>query len=360
MENYQRIEITPAYLNYLMQHKNAIAFIKENYEEFILRNISTLYLASTLTKLYSNKELQDFMDEKFCITLQKLPVTKTETIIGIYTYNKSPEETKIFLTEKLCELLAKEDNIRFLYCLKFKNISQEIRESLNNKIKRYKDEYVRLFILKIQKNYHLDYDMIYILESLFQEILDYEQKDWIDIDYIDSGGYSHVYKIGSKILKVGKERASYEIPHDKRILQPLIRVDLASLSNTNRGTIEVCEKVEREINISEEELYNLYKELRERGIVWSDIKKKNVGRLLKDNKRYWDKNIANSKRAVGYKEEGEFDLESDILKRGDLVILDTDFIYYEDDHNIKWPNKLGLKFERRYQQEKSIVKKRLK
>lgn len=300
------------------------------------------------------------MDEKFCITLQKLPVTKTESIIGVYIYNKSPEDIKKFLSEKLCELLNKENNIRFLYCLKFKNISKEIRESLNDKIKRYKEEYIRLFILKIQKNYWFDYNMAYILEQLFQEILDHEQKDWIDIDYIDSGGYSHVYKIGSKILKVGKERESYEIPYDKRILQPLIRVNLSDLSSTNKGTIEVCEKVERNIEIDEEELYDLYKELRDRGIIWTDVKKKNVGRLLKENKRHWNKQLGNPKKAVGYMEDEEFNLEEDHLKKGEIVILDTDFIYYENDLHIKWPNKMGLKFEKRYQLEKNIIKNRIK
>lgn len=60
--------------------------------------------------------------------------------------------------------------------------------------------------------------MTTLLEKLLQEILDHEQKDWIDIEYIDSGGYSHVYEIGSKVLKVGKERNSYKIPYHKRIL----------------------------------------------------------------------------------------------------------------------------------------------
>lgn len=162
------------------------------------------------------------------------------------------------------------------------------------------------------------------------------------------------------MLKVGRERDSYKIPYHKRILQPLIRVDLSELSKTNKGTLEVVEKVDINIKVSEEEVYEIYKELRDDGIIWTDTKQKNVGRLLKDNKRHWNKSLGQSKKAVGYREGGEFDLNEEILSKGELVILDSDYIFYENDPHIEWGNPLAIQFEERYQLEKNISKNKLK
>lgn len=359
MQSNQIIGITTTYIDNLMKDKNAIPYIKKNYEK-LLNHISHDYITSVLIRLYRNKELQSFMDDKFDITLQKFPANKIETIISIYIYNRTPEEATIFLNEKLSELISKEDNIRFLYYLKFKNISKEIREKLNNRITKYKEDYIKLYIMKSEKYYWFDEEMTTLLEKLLQEILDHEQKDWIDIEYIDSGGYSHVYEIGSKVLKVGKERNSYKIPYHKRILQPLIRVDLSEFSKTNKGTLEVAEKVDTNIKVSEEELYEIYKELRDNGIIWTDTKQRNVGKLLKDNRRYWNKSLGQSKKAVGYREDEEFDLNEEVLRKGELVILDSDYIFLENDPHIQWGNPLATQFEERYQLEKNISKNKLK
>ena len=197
MQSNQIIGITTTYIDNLMKDKNAIPYIEKNYEK-LLNHISHDYITSVLIRLYRNKELQSFMDDKFDITLQKFPANKIETIISIYIYNRTPEEATIFLNEKLSELISKEDNIRFLYYLKFKNISKEIREKLNNRITKYKEDYIKLYIMKSEKYYWFDEEMTTLLEKLLQEILDHEQKDWIDIEYIDSGGYSHVYELALK------------------------------------------------------------------------------------------------------------------------------------------------------------------
>ena len=48
---------------------------------------------------------------------------------------------------------------------------------------------------------------------------------------------------------------------------------------------EVIEKVDTNINdITKEEIYKLYKNIREIGLIWTDVKIDNVGRLIKDNK----------------------------------------------------------------------------
>lgn len=114
--------------------------------------------------------------------------------------------------------------------------------------------------------------------------------------------------------------------------------------------------VDTNIEVSEEELYSLYKEVRDRGIILADIKLDNVGRLLKDNNRYWNKELGKSKRAVGYIEDEDFSTNDEVLKAGELVIIDSDYIYYENDPYIEWGDSLAAKFEDRYKLEKNRSK----
>lgn len=302
------------------------------------------------------------MDEKFLLNMSKAKRKDIEKICEIYLKNKTEEEKEQLLKENLSKLVEQIDEDNIYNYLELKKQDSRIREKLNQKIKENKSRYIEDYIYgRVNKDYaYLDDDMPFLLEKLIEEILENENLDWIDIDYIISAGFSSVFEIGSKILKVGEERGTYRIPYDKRILQPLIRINLSDLSSDSRGTIEICEKVLTVEDITEEELYQLYKELRERGKIWTDIKIDNLGILLKENKRHWNKNIASSKRAVGYIEDEYFDEDDEILQAGEFVIIDSDFIYDENDSYIEFGSPLAKEFGERYQQEKSIVKKRLK
>lgn len=112
---------------------------------------------------------------------------------------------------------------------------------------------------------------------------------------------------------------------------------------------EVIEKVDTNINdITKEEIYKLYKNIREIGLIWTDVKIDNVGRLIKDNKIYWYENITPSDETLEFtKTIGNYQ-----LKKGELIVLDGDYIYNENDHNInsKMSN-LQTEFEKTYQKE---------
>ena len=87
------------------------------------------------------------------------------------------------------------------------------------------------------------------------------------------------------------------------------------------------------------------------GLIWTDIKSANIGRLLKDNKYYWNSELSDSSKARGLNEKvGEVE-----LKKGDLVLLDADWIFTEGS-NIKVPpfsqaEQLYYKFKDRYDNE---------
>ena len=110
--------------------------------------------------------------------------------------------------------------------------------------------------------------------------------------------------------------------------------------------IEVNEKVDTKTDISTEELYDLYKKLRDIHLIWTDVSTKNVGRLLKDNKVSWREELPLTDEVLGFeKYRGE-----EQLKKGDIVILDNDFIFDEDTlEDIEWSKTpLANVFEVRY------------
>ena len=116
---------------------------------------------------------------------------------------------------------------------------------------------------------------------------------------------------------------------------------------------------------TKKQLYEIYKELRDDGIIWTDAKASNVGKLTKPNKRYSkkigeidDKGIitwGSQKYAgtgAGFETQDE---NQEILNAGEYVIIDLDYIWEENYENIIWPSggSLSFEFEKMYKKEKA-------
>ncbi len=216
------------------------------------------------------------------------------------------------------------------------NNEEKATESILNEINRHLKvenptlrEIIKLMILDVAKN---------------------ENAKLSDITF-NGGGYSLVILIGNKVIKLG-ERVSKKFPNNPYIIAPLLRKDFQF--DNEHCFVEVTERVDTNIDVSEEELYQLFKKLRDLNLVWTDIKIANVGRLTKENIIHWRDNIEPSEEVLGLdSKRGEI-----VLKEGDLVVLDADLIYDENDPNIKYSdnNFLYEEFEKRYQQEKKGLK----
>ena len=151
-----------------------------------------------------------------------------------------------------------------------------------------------------------------------------------DITY-KGGGLSSVLLIGNKVIKIG-DRATKSFPNNPYIISPLLRKKLEF--NGESCFVEVTERVDTSKKASKEELYQLFKKLRNLNLTWTDIKEDNVGRLKKENIIHWRQNLNPTDGVLGLDvKRGET-----ILKEGDLVILDADFIYDENDPNINYIN----------------------
>lgn len=190
-----------------------------------------------------------------------------------------------------------------------------------------------------------------IIKLMVLDVMRNENAKFSDITY-NGGGFSRVLLIGDKVIKLG-DRITKRFPNNPYIITPLLRKELEF--NGEYCFAEVTERVDTNIKPSIEELYQLFKNLRNLGLVWTDIKEINVGRLRKDNIIHWRENLSPTDDVLGL----DTKRGKAILKEGDLVILDADFIYDENDQNINYSNNKVLydEFEKRYQIEKKESEK---
>ena len=350
-----------------LHHVPVSELLKQNYTT-IIKECKDTDLIPMVNIMYQYKEMQPTIKDNYILLIQKcktLGEFKELLRVG-YLDNKKyfndnleillgniPNEYILFLATKNKiekDLVKNRDGF-------FKEKNQEI---LNNFLTENKKEYIEFLFFRSDKEKTKEEEIsIDLVLELIEEILEHENLKYKDIQYIGGGAFSEIIKIGTKIIKVGKKRHNYEIPYDKTILQPIIRVDLSKISNIDT-TIEVMENVDTNFFISKEELYNFYVTLRERGIIFADIKAQNLGILLKDNKVNWNKKISLDNANKGIKNT----YEEEVLKKGELVILDTDYLYTEEElpkimakeGMMCWGSEEAFEFEEKYQKSKQPKK----
>ncbi len=175
------------------------------------------------------------------------------------------------------------------------------------------------------------------LRIILKELKNYFSLDYHDIKYLGRGGFSNVILIGDKVLKVGKKRKCFFIKDNKRFLKPIYRQEIKCINNDSvLICIEITQQVDT-INIDGFDLFNIYKELRDQHLIWTDCRLDNIGRLLHDNKIYYNDINKTNINATGYSS-----CQDEILKKGDIVIIDNDFIYTEKEFQESFNNNKTL------------------
>ena len=225
---------------------------------------------------------------------------------------------------------------------------EEVIGKLNNRMDNNLDVVLMEIIsTKFDYQYFCKEKIIDYLKRIIYEICKEEKVNYHDIKYVGGGDFSSCFKIGHKYFKIGNKRRTFHISNNKRFLQPLLREEIKNLNDEFMFCLEINEEVDTKM-ITDEDTYMIYKELRNQGIVWTDPKKDNLGRLIKDNKIYFDGIDYVDKMKTGFLTDANYS-----LKAGDLVIIDTDFIYDEDDLDyLNHTTNLWGHFEQRYQDEK--------
>ena len=268
--------------------------------------------------------------------LSKLEYTMDDIAVKYFDKIKDTDSEKDSIN-KLFEMTSG-DNLRipliFSIIEQARGKSPELDEKINGILQENKTAFSEYLIgkkIKIQPFQKLPKDKEkynVFLTRIIDELLEEQKKDFIDIKQIGTGSTSDVYKIGDKILKIGSKRITEKIPYSRRILQPLYR---SNLDDDDKLFIEISERVQGigfEETAYEDEVYKIFKELMDEGIVWMDPAPRNIGILLKDNEAFLDgEAIDVDSNASNIIPKGK----KDVLKKDDFIILDTDYIYSLDD-----------------------------
>ena len=160
------------------------------------------------------------------------------------------------------------------------------------------------------------------IANLFEETAKNEGLTLFDIKKIDYGSYSTIYRIGSKIIKIGYRRRIDEIVDNNRILLP------DTLLKIHSNIIEITDFIDGKSNFSTEEIYEVYKELRDQGVVWLDPTKDNLKRIDEENLKKQEKK-SESRDKYPFIKNRKF--RNRQLRTNDLVIIDLDHMVDEND-----------------------------
>lgn len=301
-------------------------------------------------KNYTNKA---FIDEfvSFCIMNQKADDRYNKLLSD--NLDKIIESTENY--SNLTDLFRRNEFLYEKYITKFneKNINLDYTTDLLHNV--FKNKEIVSKSRDLASNKDDIKDTIILKEEAFNEVFNMmvneicetEKIKVEDVEFLSKGSYSAVYKIGTKVIKVGSDRSVKVFPNNPYILKPILRKEFLIGSDNNFSVfIEVVDFVNTK-DVTSEDLYQVYKNLRSVDLVWTDIKKENVGILLRDNTTHWKKEINTESTSLGLEDYRG----SELLKSGQPVLIDSDFIFDINNPNIVIPTGLtGIKeaFEARY------------
>lgn len=340
--------------------------IINNYNKLKENNIDTYSIINRITK-YPNDKLISYIDKL-------IPVLDDFTLHDILNKIKDNEEVMNYVIDKylinstisikLTSFLLKNNlyidkvyqnfdniisnNIKDLYELKKQGTLNKETSTKISKIVQNNEEYLNNTIEDILKEIYgekfnsKDFKVgIDTIKIIIKELCQNENKTYGDIEYLGKGTFSYVLAVGDKVLKIGIKRYTDIFPNNPYIITPLLRESI-KINEENKIFLEVTERVDTKTEVTTEELYQLYKKIRALGLVWTDVAKRNVGRLKKDNIVHWNTPLYPTDEALELKKY----INASQLKKGDLIILDADHIYEGYKYNLT-----NKEFEDRYQEE---------
>lgn len=354
---YEQGLVYPGFIRWAYSHdkksffhdQSLVSLLQEHYKEIVSKCLSS-YRFLLVSELIRKDDMNSFTKKQIPFLLS---FVDSESSFFNFDYSCPDLNIKDYINRHFTSLISKIPNVCFYsMAVRDGDVDDKNREALNQFLTKNKREYVEFLLGNKLPKDAKDYDnVIDVTVKLVDEILEHENLSYGDIRQLNSGGYSDVILIGSKVLKAGEKRGTYYVPNNEYLLKPYIRVNLEDISDVP-GTIEVVEKVNTDV--SDIDLYSFYKELRKKGIVCMDIKSINLGILLKDNTFHWNKQLGRDVSVRGFIGDDNFSP----LSKGDPVILDSDHIYSErmfdflsqrKENNFK--SLPGYQYEQKYQKE---------
>ena len=302
--------------------------------------------------------------------LERLIQDKTYCGKAIHLFVKESDNIYLpLLYQNIDTIILNTDNEDLFYLRNIVKYCPKVYDMVIHKIRTHTKKHIikllKALYLRVVVTHSYYHDLSYIEQKHFNDILEIiyliiedvcrnEEVDISSIENIGSGAYSSVLLVGNKVIKIGLQRATSRFPNNPYINAILLRREFP-ITNKESFFVEVNEKVDNESDISDEELYELYKKLRDIQLIWLDVDQRNAGRLLRDNKIYWKCELPITDEILGLDPYRG----NDLLKKGDIVVLDNDLIYDEKSCYLTYQSSTSLQkeFEKRYQKEKILHKK---
>ena len=320
---FSHYNITPSFFHSLYEQSptELVSKVIQNNFSTVLSKCNSFMIVPVLEELSLHDNMYSFILDNTFLLLSNLGHN--------FYYLPEKFQRKKYINEHFMEIIKKypRESVFTLASLpSFVDYSH--KPELDSFLETNKEEYI-FYLLGKQLSYIYTKEQLKelfsVISLLTDEILNEEGLSYADIKRLPQGAYSDVIEIGSKVIKVGGKRFCYHVPNCPYLLQPLIRVNLEDISSI-RGTIEVEEKVDMDLNISTSEVYSLYEKLRQYGIIWLDAKESNIGRLLKDNNLYYYQPLALSMESRGLHASNDY-----VLSKGESVVVDLDHLFLEDE-----------------------------
>lgn len=320
---FSHYNITPSFFHSLYEQSptELVSKVIQNNFSTVLSKCNSFMIVPVLEELSLHDNMYSFILDNTFLLLSNLGHN--------FYYLPEKFQRKKYINEHFMEIIKKypRESVFTLASLpSFVDYSH--KPELDSFLETNKEEYI-FYLLGKQLSYIYTKEQLKelfsVISLLTDDILNEEGLSYTDIKRLPQGAYSDVIEIGSKVIKVGGKRFCYHVPNCPYLLQPLIRVNLEDISSI-RGTIEVEEKVDMDLNISTSEVYSLYEKLRQYGIIWLDAKGSNIGRLLKDNNLYYHQQLALSMESRGLHGSNDY-----VLSKGECVVVDLDHLFLEDE-----------------------------
>ena len=289
--------------------------------------------------------LYEMMNDKQRYNYIKTLLNHHKTIY--FGRRKLTQEIKNFLIDNIKEYCLITPNIFDLKnALENEPSLNIVNDYINNNPKCITNSiFEKRYLYNDNNSYKKNTNLKEVINLVIDDIVKNEGCNYSDIDFFGAGSYSSIIFIKDKVLKIGEKRFTEKFANNPYIVKPAMRKKIEI--DNNILFLEVSEKVER-CNVNEEILFELYCKLRDIGLIWTDVASRNVGRLKKDNVIHWNKNLNPCDEALGLEEYRG----NEVLKAGDYVILDADWIFDENDKNIEYSDSknIVMEFEKRYQE----------
>lgn len=208
---------------------------------------------------------------------------------------------------ELFESLKKYSNNKEIY------ISKLVDNAIFYLINRRSKEDVQLDKQKIEK---FSFYVKEIITDVYEDYIDRNKSNNIissDIEYAGIGFTSITFRVGDNVIKLGKNEYGITPNSLDSIYQvPTYIRESYEIGDKTHFRLEVAPYVDT-TNITYEDAYEAYSNIRDLGYIWNDPKEENLGRIIGID---------------GCKIRGKKYLPLHLYKKGDLVVIDLDDIAY--------------------------------